>query len=193
MTEIDPDYLNGKIYLVKSLKSDKIYIGSTKNTLNYRWRGHKKDYNRDKGLGLYKDIVLDINEWNIELYENFPCNNKYELERREGEIQKSILCINKEIAGRTDAEWREDNLEQIRAKGRLANMTEEKKEKEKERARYRNENMTPARIERNRAYGRIENMTPEKLEKERERGRAKYHRTKQAKSVENNGLDEDIS
>ena len=45
----------------------------------------------------------------IELIENFPCETSIQLLRREGEIIKSMPCINKQISGRTRAEYRADN------------------------------------------------------------------------------------
>ena len=55
----------------------------------------------------------------LELYENYPCNNKKELERREGEIIRQFKAdinynvINKAIAGRTHKEYTEDNKDKI--------------------------------------------------------------------------------
>jgi len=48
------------------------------------------------------------------LIENYPCNSKTELERREGEYTKANKCVNEKIAGRTMTEWREDNKEYIK-------------------------------------------------------------------------------
>ena len=70
-----------------------------------------------------------------ELIENYPCNSSVELHRREGELQISLACINKSVAGRTDKEYkkyyrslevnreRENELNRIRRK--KANYTEE--------------------------------------------------------------------
>ena len=49
----------------------------------------------------------------IELIEMFPCANKIQLHRREGEIIRTMDCVNKTMPGRTRAEtnkqYREDN------------------------------------------------------------------------------------
>jgi len=108
------DYSKGKIYVVKSLTSPEIYAGSTIQTLDERWVGHHKDYKRNEVLGLHKDIVKDITEWYIELYELYPCKNKTELTRREGDVIKEIGTLNKNIAGRTAKEWRTDHKEEIK-------------------------------------------------------------------------------
>ena len=56
-----------------------------------------------------------MGNYDILLVEDFPCNSKKELERREGEYIKNnfCICVNKYIAGRTDKEYREQNKEQI--------------------------------------------------------------------------------
>ena len=43
----------------------------------------------------------------------FLTQNKYILERREGEVQREIATINNRIAGRTKKEWREDNRDKL--------------------------------------------------------------------------------
>ena len=54
----------------------------------------------------------NINDWYIELYEDFSCERKEQLNKREGEIIRDIGTLNKNIAGRTHKEYREDNKEQ---------------------------------------------------------------------------------
>ncbi len=64
---------------------------------------------------LYKNIIEnDWTDWYIELYENYPCNNKSELCKREGEVIRDIGNINKSIAGRTRKEWKDENKEHIK-------------------------------------------------------------------------------
>jgi hypothetical protein len=69
---------------------------------------------------LYINIFQDKynGDWSIcyiELYENYNCNNKEELNKKEGEIIRLFMndinynVINKCIAGRTRKEWCEDN------------------------------------------------------------------------------------
>jgi len=115
-----PNYINSKIYTIRFNNSNDIYIGSTCNTLSRRFYGHKfPPYTSLSYLIQYKYN----NDWSIcyiELYENYSCNNKDELSKREGEIIRLFIndnnynCINKNIAGRTDKEYREDNKDKIR-------------------------------------------------------------------------------
>jgi hypothetical protein len=45
----------------------------------------------------------------IELLQEFPCVNKMQLNKKEGEYIRSMDCVNKNIAGRTPIEWREEH------------------------------------------------------------------------------------
>ena len=62
----------------------------------------------------------DINDWYIELYENFPCDNKEQLNNREGKVIREIATLNKNIAGRTMKEYYETNKENILGKKKNA-------------------------------------------------------------------------
>ena len=55
--------------------------------------------------------MLMIGIIGIELFENFPCNSKEELNKKEGQVIREIGTINKQTAGRTNKEWYEDNKE----------------------------------------------------------------------------------
>ena len=106
---VDKRYENGKIYTIKHPENDNIYVGSTINSLNERFGKHK-DHNT---CSLYKYVNGNFDGWYIELYENYPCKNKYELERREGEVTRLIGTINECIAGRTYKEYYEDNRDKL--------------------------------------------------------------------------------
>ena len=54
----------------------------------------------------------------IELIEDFPCNSKKELNRREGQHIRNNDCVNKNIAGRTKKEWNLDNKDETNRKRR---------------------------------------------------------------------------
>lgn len=113
----NPDYTQGKIYLIRN-KSN-VYVGSTTVPLFNRLDGHIFDSQRNPGLKIYERINNDWKNWNIELYENYPCENKQQLHRREGEVQK-MLCsnLNTVIAGRTNKEYVADNREKINERAR---------------------------------------------------------------------------
>ena len=108
------DYQQGKIYTIKSLTSDDVYVGSTIQPLHRRMYGHRCDWKNNIVLGKHKEIVKDITEWEIELYELFPCNSKTELEIREGQVIKKFSTLNNQIAGRTRKEYLIENADKIK-------------------------------------------------------------------------------
>ena len=109
------DYSKGKIYkLYRVSNKDLVYYGSTIKTLDKRLAKHISDYKINSSCTSKK--VLVAGDYKMELIENFPCNSKAELERKEGEYAKNNVCVNEVIAGRTNKEWREDNKKAIAEK-----------------------------------------------------------------------------
>ena len=108
-----PNYQDGKVYTIRNYTDNSlIYVGSTTETLSRRLVNHRTDCKRGVKVSLYSHIVdNNWSNWYIELYEYYPCNNRTELDRREGEVIRDIGTINKNIAGRTQKDWREDNPE----------------------------------------------------------------------------------
>ena len=116
-----PNYEEGKVYCIRSHATVGCYVGSTTQPLYKRFYKHKQDYNRWlnnndlKYTTSYKVLEHGIDDCYIELIENVSCNNKNELERREGEIMRiTDNCVNKIIVGRTKKEYAEDNKEKIK-------------------------------------------------------------------------------
>ena len=110
MDKIDERYKRGKIYTIRCrYDNDLIYVGSTIQPLSKRIGLHRIA----KNCSLYQYVNGDWNNWYIELYEEYPCNNKNILEKREGEVIRLIGTINKQIAGRTFKEYYEDNKDKI--------------------------------------------------------------------------------
>jgi len=102
------DYKNGKIYQLVCNETREVYIGSTTASLEDRLTTHKAPTNN-----CYSKQIIDRNNYYIELLETYPCNNEFELNRKEGEYQRAIECINHNIAGRTYKEWVQDNKEKL--------------------------------------------------------------------------------
>ena len=105
------DYKNGKIYQIVCNITGETYIGSTCNSLEHRLATHKNDNCRSKQ-------IIERGDYYIELLETYPCNNEFELNRKEGEYQRLIKCVNCCIAGRTKKEYYEDNKDVILKKHR---------------------------------------------------------------------------
>ena len=119
MTEKDINiYNNGKIYTIRCRTDNNlIYVGSTTQPLHKRWFTHKSrlvDKNFDHYI-LYKKMKeIGKDNFYIELYENYNCNSKEELNRREGGIIRQIGNLNKIIAGRTPQEYYKDHINEKR-------------------------------------------------------------------------------
>jgi hypothetical protein len=116
------NYKRSKIYAIRSHQTDKIYIGSTTSSLAKRFFNHKKDYNQYI-LGAKHYItsfeLLQYEDVYIELLEEYPCENKMVLHRREGELIRSNNCVNKFIAGRTAKEYKDEYRDEINEKVRI--------------------------------------------------------------------------
>jgi hypothetical protein len=115
------DYSKAKIYSIRSAQTDKVYIGSTVETLARRLAVHRSYYKTwDKNKKYYTSFeLLKYPDHYIELIENYPCDGVEELERHEGEITRATPnYVNKVIARRTRQEYRRDNIEHIRQRDR---------------------------------------------------------------------------
>jgi hypothetical protein len=110
------DYKNGKTYAIRSKQTPMYYIGSTTQTLEKRFGSHKR---KSKiGLGCSSDLILKYEDAYIEIIELYPCNNKEELNKREGELIRLYkdMIVNKAIAGRTHAEYYKEEQVLIKSK-----------------------------------------------------------------------------
>ena len=103
-----PDYSKGKIYKILNNIDDEIYVGSTIKSLSQRMAHHRMILKQRSHLKLYTYMIeLGIDNFYIELIENFPCNDVYGLRAREGHFIREIGTLNKNIAGITYNKWRE--------------------------------------------------------------------------------------
>jgi len=140
-----PDYKNGKIYKIWSPSTGLTYFGSTCQILCQRLSEHRRD------MRMYEDtnkkwtssfIVLEQEDTRIELVEDFPCERREQLAAREGKYIKTNECVNKQVAGRTIAEWYQDNKEKKKKyyednKEKIKNYYEDNKEQINERAKQK--------------------------------------------------------
>ena len=126
-------YKNGKIYTIRCKNDDTlIYVGSTVQPLFKRWHHHKTSLkNKNDNMLLYQKMrETNIEDWYIELYEKFSCENKEQLNKREGQIIREISSLNKRIEGRTLKEYYEDNKDKFNENAKK--YYEDNKEKIKE-------------------------------------------------------------
>ncbi len=113
----------GRIYKITSPNTEKVYVGSTTQTLNRRFQHHKSEYKTyidgKTTTHMRSFDIIENGEAKITLiYEGIFCT-KAELFRLEGEImQRTKNCCNKTIAGRTqqeyDIKYRLNNIDKIR-------------------------------------------------------------------------------
>ena len=90
------NYQEGKIYKIYNDDiPNKVYYGSTCNTLVKRLYIHKAIFNTCSSSVLFPGAK-------IVLVEKFPCNDKMELHKRERYYIENNECVNKAIPGRYD-------------------------------------------------------------------------------------------
>ena len=88
-----PDYSKAKIYCIRSSQTEEVYYGSTCQPLNIRFSHHKSNLNQN----ITSKQILQYEDAHIELIEEFPCNNKAELNIRERYYIENNICVNKRL------------------------------------------------------------------------------------------------
>ena len=128
-------YNNSIIYKIFSPSTDEVYVGSSVRTKEERFYKHKYDY---KNYKLKKRRycssfeILKYDDCEINVLENFSCNNVKELHKREGYYQNEIKCVNKYIMSRTPEQYKifyEKVLERAKEKSRIWRINNYKKMK----------------------------------------------------------------
>ena len=190
-----PDYKNGQIYMIWSPNTDLVYIGSTTQPL------YKRFYEHCHSLDTSSYKVIECGNAKIELIEDYPCVNKKELNRREGQvIRERKLCVNNIVAGRTKKEYRYENKEAIAAHSK-AYRQENKEAIDARTKAYQQENkeaiaahskayrqkpeVREHRNEQQRQYRQAYNQKPEVKEHRNEQQRQYRQRKKQEEQEQN--------
>jgi hypothetical protein len=108
-------YENAIIY--KIVADELIYYGSTIEKTYQRIRHHRGQY-KDFLLGKrnYQTSfdLIKLNNYKIELVENYPCKTKEELLLRERYWIENNVCVNKVIPTQTRKEWAEKNPDKVK-------------------------------------------------------------------------------
>lgn len=166
-------YSKGKIYTIRCRTDDTlIYVGSTIQPLSHRWGGHKCDVKHNPNMLLYKTINNDWDNWYIELYEDYPCENKEQLLKKEGEIIRLIATLNQRIAGRSKKEYRIDNVDISKEYQKQYNIDNVDVIKEKQKL-YRTKNTDVISIQKRQYYINNEDKIKEYNKKYRDENRDK--------------------
>ena len=104
----------GRIYQIVSDNYDKVYVGSTKLTLQGRLHQHERDfkrYQKDKYNFVSSFLILGKGDYRIELIEEFDCSSKQELLDRENQYIKKIDCVNMKDISMTSCPVEDYNLD----------------------------------------------------------------------------------
>ena len=115
-------YQKGKIYQIVDNGYNMFYIGSTCCELSARLAQHRMHYKQfNKMQRTTRFTVYNIfdkygaENCKIELIENFPCEHRAELLKREGFYTRSMECVNKQIPDRTREEYCATHKEEMKA------------------------------------------------------------------------------
>ena len=98
----------GTVYKLSSPHTDKIYVGSTLNSLRKRLYQHKKKDNRCSSKQLFK-----LGEVSIEPLTVVEVESRRQLR----EVERQHLtdnCVNKNVPNRDDRQYYQDNRERLR-------------------------------------------------------------------------------
>ena len=111
-----PDYKNGKIYCIRSHQTPDIYIGSTVQKLNKRIGSHREKYKKWLNKIHHYTTSFELVKYDdcyIELLEDYSCENKEQLHKKEGQYIREMDCVNKRVEGRTKKEYQQENKEKL--------------------------------------------------------------------------------
>lgn len=105
-------YANAKVYRLVNSVDDEEYVGSTCDALHKRLYGHKKTARRKPQPVHHHLNKIGWDNVSVVLIEEYACENKMELERRERYwIEELKPSLNRVIPTRTRKEYYQDTAE----------------------------------------------------------------------------------
>ena len=128
------DYSQAKVYKITNDFNNDIWIGTTCDTLVKKFSVHKADairnYRKDCIIQkLIKEYGFD--RFRIQLIEDYPCEDLYQLRQRQGYYIRELKAINKYA---DDKDYYEKNKERINERYKEYAQKPEVKERIKERS-----------------------------------------------------------
>ncbi len=135
--------ITGRIYMLKSFKTNDIYIGSTIQTIKQRLSNHKADYKRcSQGKHHYNSCyeIVKHGDCYVELIKEVSCTKNQLLVLEGEEIIKNPRSINKRIAGHPQMYNSYNEYEKVRHDERLKDETY-RKHKQQYASEYRINNL----------------------------------------------------
>ena len=97
--------MKGIIYKLTCSDTNKIYYGSTQQTLTNRFRSHRKSGNVCRSKGFVNPTIEEV--------ETIEFENINELLEREAFYIKNNECVNFKVPLRVRSEWFQDNKERV--------------------------------------------------------------------------------
>lgn len=116
------DYSKSRIYKIVCNQTGKKYIGSTVKPLNIRLSEHKSCYKRylkDRYYYCTSFEIIKNNDYRIELIEEYSCDDRKTLVKKERHYIETSNCVNKRIEGRTMKEYNDHRKEHYKEYRRL--------------------------------------------------------------------------
>ena len=95
------------------------YYGHTKTPIEYRLTKHLSDFERYKeGIMNWISVFVLFEKYgimncHIELVEDIVCETLNEIREKEGNYQRTNICVNKRIEARSKKQYRKDNAEKL--------------------------------------------------------------------------------
>nr|WPF46558.1 MAG: hypothetical protein [Lake Baikal virophage 5] len=111
-------YQNGKIYRLVCNNTGLNYYGSTVQKLCQRLYEHKRCYKLNKNLNYTSFKIIEGGNFNIILVEEYPCENRYQLEAQERYHIENNECVNKNIPTQTHKEYYESHKEEFKKRSK---------------------------------------------------------------------------
>jgi ribosomal protein S27AE len=107
-------YKIGRVYKICCPHTDKIYIGSTVQTIEKRFTEHKSQF-KCGTIKEYSKFILELGDCWIDEIRQYENVTKTQLDKYEGETMKENidLIVNKYMAGQTQKEYSIINKEKI--------------------------------------------------------------------------------
>ena len=90
-----PDYQTGQIYKILVHIDDDMFVGSACEALSQIITRHRSLSNRNNESLIYRHLnKLGIEQFYIEVIEDYPCEKNEQLVKRESEIVREIGTLN---------------------------------------------------------------------------------------------------
>ena len=111
------DYTKSKIYKITCNITGLTYYGSTVNPISKRISNHRCEFKSGRGRCSSRQVLVGGN-YDYSLVEDFSCENKEQLHKRERFYIENNDCVNKQIPLRTKKEHYDQNKDKFSEKSK---------------------------------------------------------------------------